>query len=229
MLENSKGILLVLVRKPYDVGDRIVIQEPNAAVDNMGPPSGGWVVEKVDLYSTTVRLGTTREYCTFSNGSLANSRILNLNRSDKPNVFHYLKFAMNVSQDQLDIFRREVNQYVKDRPRSWIKVVSMRCKAIEIDLQYLQYALIIQHREKWQSFSAIQVDKGEVFTFCLNLMKRLNMNYTAPKMPIELVPSTGPNPSGYIDDARRKVAETYGPNAVDLDQDIPYSSKNKNV
>lgn len=222
----------MLVRKPYDVGDRIVLLDPNAAVDNFGPPSGGWVVEKVDLYTTTVRLGTTREYCTFSNGSLANSRILNMNRTDKPNIFHYVKVTLDVTQEQLDTFRQEVTQFVKDRPRSWIKIVNMRCDSIETEMQYLQYVIIIQHREKWQSFLAIQIDQGEVFVFCQKLMRKLGMNYTAPKMPIELVGGrtqkalhsvVASEASLRVDDMDARTS------SLDIDDSAPYNDKNKNI
>mmetsp|Transcript_41236 Transcript_41236/g.98739 ORF Transcript_41236/g.98739 Transcript_41236/m.98739 type:complete len:215 (+) Transcript_41236:3166-3810(+) len=213
--------------------------EPNAAVNNNGPPSGGWVVEKVDLFTTQVRLGTTREYCTFANGSLANSRILNMNRSENPNVFHYLKFAINVTQDQLDAFKNAVTEYVKNRPRSWTKIVAMRCDSVAVEQSYIQYLLIIQHREKWQAYGQICSDRGQIFIFCLHLMKKLGMHYTAPKMPIELVPgqlSSPPDGSDtaaaaaaagvHDDDAVRWIVETYGPNGIDLN---PEEEKNKDA
>eukprot|EP00751_Fragilariopsis_kerguelensis_P032188 CAMPEP_0170971174 /NCGR_PEP_ID=MMETSP0735-20130129/45067_1 /TAXON_ID=186038 /ORGANISM="Fragilariopsis kerguelensis, Strain L26-C5" /LENGTH=758 /DNA_ID=CAMNT_0011391085 /DNA_START=131 /DNA_END=2406 /DNA_ORIENTATION=- len=160
--------------------------EEYAGTDDFGPSSGGWIVEKVDLYTTTVRLGSTREYATFTNGSLSNSRILNLRRSEKPNVYMYLKFTMDATQEQLDEFRRKIIVFIKDRPREWIKVVSLRCTNVEIDLQYLKYVLIVQHRESWQSFSTIQVSKGDIYIYALYLQKELSMDYTAPKMPVQL-------------------------------------------
>jgi hypothetical protein len=120
---------------------------PNAPVDTKGPPAGGWVVEKVDLFTTTVRLGTTREYSTFSNGSLADSRILNLKRSVKPNVHMYLKFTINVTKEQLDVFHMNIAEFIKDRPREWIRINGFRCTRVETELQYLEYLLIVQHRE----------------------------------------------------------------------------------
>ena len=179
-------MLLILVRRPYDIGDRVCFLEPNAAVDNLGPPSGGWIVESVDLYTTTCRLGTTREYATFTNGSLANSRILNLKRSEKPNVYMNLKFTMNVTQKQLDEFRKRIIEFIKDRPREWIKVVSLRCTHVETEHQYLKYVLIVQHRESWQSYATIQISKGDIYIFALHLQKELKMEYVAPKLPVHL-------------------------------------------
>ena len=175
-----------MVRKPYDIGDKVCFLSADAPVDDFGPPSGGWIVENVDLYSTTVRLGSTREYATFTNGSLASSRILNLKRSEKPNIYMYLKFTMNVSQEQLDEFRRRIIVFIKDRPREWIKVVSLRCTDVETEQQYLKFVLIVQHRESWQSFATIQVSKGDVYIHALHLQRELKMNYTAPTVPVQL-------------------------------------------
>jgi hypothetical protein len=160
--------------------------DANADVDDVGPPGGGWIVENVDLYTTTVRMGTTREYATFTNGSLANSRILNLKRSVKPNIYMYLKFTMNITQEQLDEFRRRITEFIKSRPREWIKLVSLRCTHFETDLQYLKFALIVQHRESWQSYPLIQVSKSDVYIHALHLQKELKMNYTAPELPVHL-------------------------------------------
>lgn len=179
-----EGILLILVRRPYDIGDKICIEDANAGVDDLGPPSGGWIVENVSLYTTTVRQGTTREYATFTNGSLANSRILNLRRSEKPNIYMYLKFTMNVTQEQLDEFRKRITKFTKDRPREWIKVVSFRCINVETEQQYAEFVLIVQHREPWQSYGTIQVSKGHVYVHSLHLQKQLKMEYTAPEMPV---------------------------------------------
>jgi hypothetical protein len=161
--------------------------DANADVDDFGPPSGSWIVENVDLYTTTVRLGTTREYATFTNGSLANSRILNLKRSEKPNIYMYLKFTMNITQEQLNQFRTRITKFVKDRPREWIKLVSLRCTHFETEQQYLKFALIVQHRESWQSYGTIQVSKSDIYIHALHLQKELKMDYTAPKVPVHLI------------------------------------------
>ena len=160
-----------------------------------------------------------------------------MNRSPSPNVFHYLKFNLSVTQDQLDAFRNAVTEYVKDRPRSWTKIVSMRCDSIAVDQNYIQYVLIIQHREKWQAFGQIVSDRGQIFIFCLHLMKKLGMNYEAPKMPIELVAgrrsplhsssAVAAGTAGFDDDVIQRITEMYGPNGID--PNIPEEGKNKDI
>ena len=175
-----------MVRKPYDIGDKVCFLDPNSAVDNDGPPGGGWLVENVDLYTTTVRQGTTREYATFANGSLSNSRIINLRRSDKPNIYMYLKFPLDISKEQLRDFRKGINDFIRDRPREWVKLISLRCTTFEVDSKHLKFTLILQHRESWQSHGAIQVSKSKMYIHALLLQKKLQMDFSAPKAPVEL-------------------------------------------
>jgi len=50
-----EGLLFIMLRKPYDVGDRIAV----ASNDNLASPDGssGWIVKDIDLYSTTLVFG----------------------------------------------------------------------------------------------------------------------------------------------------------------------------
>jgi len=88
-----EGLLLILVRRPYDIGDRIAVSQVDQ--DTSVDGSTGWIVEKIDLYTTTVRLAATREIATVSNGSIARSRIINMKRSLQAQVALYLKFGID--------------------------------------------------------------------------------------------------------------------------------------
>ena len=123
---------MILVRKPFDVGDRIAISDPEIDTDTNG--SAGWIVEKVDLFTTTVRFATTREVATISNGALAGSRIINLKRSEKALVYIYLKFGVDVPHGKIESFKVEVTAFVKDRPREWLALTGFRSTRIEADL-----------------------------------------------------------------------------------------------
>lgn len=123
---------------------------------------------------------------TFSNGSLSGLRIVNLKRSEKPNIFMYLKFGVDVSTEQIESFRVRLTEYVKQRPREWIRLIGFRCTRVEADLGFMEYVIIIQHREAWQNLSAVLESKSDVFSFGLQAQKDLNMRYTAPAMPIEM-------------------------------------------
>lgn len=139
---SDQGILFVLARRPYDIGDRVHIDSVTSEPKSVGRESS-WIIEKVDLYTTTARLGT-RELATFSNGSLAGMRVVNLNRSDKPSVCFKLKFPVDSTLQQRQIFKRRVSSFIKERPRQWIKIVDFRSIRVEADLGFVEYAMIVQ-------------------------------------------------------------------------------------
>ncbi len=182
---DLQGILFVLARKPYDIGDLVNIDDVTAQSNIFGGESS-WIIEKVDLFTTTARLGATRELATFSNGSLSTMRIKNLNRSDKPNVFLNLKFSLDSTQQQRQMFKKRLTAFVKERPREWIKMVDFRSTRVEADLGFVEYVIILQHREKWQNLGAILTSRGDVFNFAVELQKVLHMKYKAPHVPIDI-------------------------------------------
>jgi len=68
-----EGWLFILVRRPYDIGDRIHINVPNSDPGLHG--SASWFVRDVDLFTTTVVYAATGEKATLNNGSLASFRV----------------------------------------------------------------------------------------------------------------------------------------------------------
>lgn len=76
--------------------------------------------------------------------------------------------------------------FVKERPREWIRLVDFRSTSIEAHLGYVQYVLILQHREKWQNLGAVLSSRGEVFNYAVEVQKDLDMKYRAPHVPIDI-------------------------------------------
>ena len=108
----------LVVRRPYDIGDRIAIAnaDTNASLDG----SATWFVQSVGLFTTTVRFAATNEVATLANGSLAASRVINAKRSTQANCYVYMKFSVDVPYSKVLIFRKAVEDFIKDRPREWI-------------------------------------------------------------------------------------------------------------
>jgi small-conductance mechanosensitive channel len=123
---------MIFVQKPYDVGDRIAIGDVTGVAGREG--QAGWIVERVNLYSTTIRLGATREVATVPNGQLACTRITNLKRSKKAFVYIHLKFGIGVSNDKAGIVRSQVKEFVDSRPREWVTMSGFRMTEIQADL-----------------------------------------------------------------------------------------------
>eukprot|EP00980_Cylindrotheca_fusiformis_P005230 scaffold1119_cov120-Cylindrotheca_fusiformis.AAC.10 len=159
---------------PYDVGDRIKVTSSTLALDNSGP--SGWVVEKVDLFSTTLRCGSTRKGTAIPNWQLAHAGITNLKRSDKPLIHSHLKFGVGTSKDQFTLFRDRVTDYVRARPREWSNLRSFRRTRMDQDLGYVEYVIVLQHRELWQNYISIQESKDDLFRHCLELQTAMGIS-----------------------------------------------------
>jgi hypothetical protein len=177
-------LLLVLVRQPYDIGDRIAVSNPM----NDTPPDGSttWFVEGITLFTTTVRCASTNEVGTYSNGSLASLRIINAARSPKAIVTVKLKFGIDVPYEKVKLFGTVIENFVKDRPREWINLLGFRATAVEADLGYIAYIVILNHVESWQNIGAIKQSQADVASFCLEVSKKMNMRFIAPPMPVDL-------------------------------------------
>lgn len=122
---------MIFFRRPFDVGDRIAIGDVTQPTDPEG--TMGWIVEKVDLYSTTMRFAPTREVATVTNGDLASTRIINLYRSKKALVYIILKFGIVVPKTKVDLLKHEIQEFVAARPREWVSLVAFRMSEIQAD------------------------------------------------------------------------------------------------
>ena len=110
-----EGLLLIFVRRPYDIGDRIATSNPKSDTNSNG--SSTWYVDRVTLFTTTVRFATTNEVATYSNGSLALLRIINANRSPKAIISVLIKFGLETPFSKITVFRTAVENFIKARPR----------------------------------------------------------------------------------------------------------------
>jgi len=179
-----KGVLLILVRDAYDVGDRIALSNPNDDTDGDG--STTWFVEYVGLYSTVVRLAGTNEVASLCNGSISSSRIINAARSPRACVYIRLKFDLNIPYKKIETFKEVIMKFVKERPREWASFNGFRAQSVEVDSNYIGYVIVLTHRQSWQYLSQILIDKAAVSCYCLEVTKKLGMTYTAPPMPVHL-------------------------------------------
>jgi len=119
-----EGLLLILVRRPYDIGDRIAVSDVNTDTNTGG--STTWFVKDVTLFTTTVLLAATNEVATYSNGSLAASRIINAARSPQAVLFFLLKFPIDTPYEKLKVFKGCLEKFVIARPR-YVELLCVFC------------------------------------------------------------------------------------------------------
>ena len=138
-----EGVLFILVRRPYGIGDRIHVSdvEENTSIEG----SLGWVVEHVTLFETIATWTPTQERCSLSNGSLANSRIINAARSPQPQFHLFLKFHIDEPYEKILIFKSAIEEFMRARPREWLALNGFRASRVVADQGYVEYVIAIQY------------------------------------------------------------------------------------
>lgn len=179
-----EGMLLIAARRPYDLGDRILIVSPEN-VENHGV-AYSWLVEDINLFSTTLRFGNTGEVATVNNGSIAGSRIVNCARSQNALITFTFKLRLFSAENKVTLLSDAIKTYVKDRPRTWVQVVFFRPDDIDPDNAIIIYNLRIQHRKTWQDAPAILKDRGELLQFFFKTGEKLGILYDSPMQRIRL-------------------------------------------
>lgn len=106
-----EGLLFIIVRRPYGIGDIIHISDvqQDTSVDG----SQGWIVSNVTLTHTTATWHPTMEQANFSNASLSASRIINWARSPNAKFNITLNFPISTKYETIEIFKRAVEEYLK--------------------------------------------------------------------------------------------------------------------
>lgn len=160
------------------------------------PEIGGsrhWKVLKVDLVTTVAKHAATGEVASFSNGSLARARIMNMNRSTEPVVLLPVRFAVEVPYSTILVFRSAVEKFVADRPQEWLAFLAFRIVRVEYEQNFMEYMIVLTHRIKWQDIGKVLDSKAALSSFCVEVQKVLGCRYRAPAMGVELSMKNGEN------------------------------------
>lgn len=75
---------------------------------------------------------------------------------------------------------------MKARPREWLALNGFRAHRIVADQGFMEYAIVIQHRESWQSIGVLLDSKANLSSYCNEVARQLNMHYRAPPLPVDL-------------------------------------------
>jgi small-conductance mechanosensitive channel len=204
-----------------------------SAVNDDSPINGseGSIVEDISLFHTTVRSSLTREIATFSNGALAQSRIINLRRSDKAQISINVKFGVDVPHDKIVLFRKAVETFVQDRPQEFVGTLGFRISRVESDLGFIEYVIVLQSREGWQSIGTVLESKAKVSCFCIEVQKQIGALFVAPPMPVNSnVDNSSRNKQDY-DEAMKNptrdcnIAEAFVANSSGRRESLVFSLK----
>lgn len=186
----TEGLLFILARRPYQIGDAIHVS--NVETDTNYHGSAWWIVQDVTLFTTTVIFLYTGERATLSNGSLASSRIINSSMSPQAYLYITLKFPVDVSYEKLEVFHSAIEQFLKNRPREWLSYLDFRALRVEANEGFIEYMVAVQHRQSWANWGTIMLSKAHLIHFSLELSKKLNIWYKTPPLPVNLSVSGHP-------------------------------------
>mmetsp|Transcript_8271 Transcript_8271/g.11966 ORF Transcript_8271/g.11966 Transcript_8271/m.11966 type:complete len:635 (-) Transcript_8271:61-1965(-) len=173
------GVLLIAIRRPYDLGDRILVCSP----DNVKNPGYAytWFVEDINVFTTTIRFAATNEVATVNNGTLSTLRIVNCSRSSNAVVSFTLKFKLDqMSSDTTALFKNEVLALVKQRTRAWESLLFFRCNEIDTNINLVVFQMSVKHRRTWQDASLILEHRADILWHCMELGRQLGVNYVSP-------------------------------------------------
>jgi hypothetical protein len=137
-------------------------------------------------FTTSVIFMFTNERATLSNGSLANSRIINSSRSPQAYLYILLKFHIDVPYEKLEVFHTALEKYFRSRPREWLSLIRFCATSVEADRGYVEYIVVGQHREGWTSWNALRLSQAHLATFSLELSKKLDIRFKQPPLPVDL-------------------------------------------
>lgn len=179
---SVEGMLLIAVRRPYDIGDRITISR--AEQTPCPGPGDAWVVEDIDLTTTTLRFVSTNEVCTINNSTLTHFRIVNFRRSPKAGIAIPVHFRVDTTHSEIEVFRERIELYLKNRPRVWEALVFFRNSSLNKTAGYITYILKVRHARRWQNPTVtaqkakleMQVDKIATELGILFVRRLDNMN-----------------------------------------------------
>jgi len=193
-----EGILLIAVRRPYDLGDRIYMSDPAETCIDYEYFSS-WFIEgkiswrhaliacsfspshlptDINLFNTTVRYAGTNEVATLSNGSIANMRIVNGNRSPNAMVWFQLPFHISILQDSaMDRLKSALEKYALNNPREWHSFAYCRIGEYVVEKEKVVITIGFQHRAAWQDLGRILTGKAELIAYTYGVGKNLGVIY----------------------------------------------------
>lgn len=178
-----EGMIMIAVRRPFDLGDKISII--GSASDPPPDCDPGhqvmWIVEDCNLFTTTLRLTRSNEVSTISNGSIANTRIVNHARSKKAVVNLKLPMTLSrVTHEHITIVKSALTQYIHDNPRVWYRLINWRMAKVVTNHDFILFSAQVQHVRPWQDTLPVLTAKGDLEKFCIDIIVKLGIHYDSP-------------------------------------------------
>ena len=84
------------------------------------------------------------------------------------------------------MFHEALDAFVRNRPREWVALKSFRAVSVNAQLGFIEYIVILNHRESWACWSQVRTSQSDLMGFGVELAKKLDIVYKQPTLPINL-------------------------------------------
>lgn len=173
-----EGCIMIAIRRPFDLGDRIAIADASALPQDGDPGYGAtWFVEDCNLFTTTLRLSKSNEIATVKNGTIADKKIINHNRSERAVVNFVLSLKSSVTHEEATVVKSAIEQHIVDSPRIWAQLLNFRIIDVDPSAQLTKIAVVVQHIRPWQDMMSVLTARGDLIKFCTEILIRLNIHF----------------------------------------------------
>lgn len=68
----------------------------------------------------------------------------------------------------------------------WAQLNGIRTTRVEMELNYVEYVIVVTHREMWQNIGPILSSQADLASFSLEVSKKLGLRYHQPPKPVHL-------------------------------------------
>ncbi len=142
------GILFALINRPFNIGDRIILEKDAATSGNI-TPCNEWLVENIGPFQTKARHCTRGNVVTMANAVLSASHIGCRGLSSQIPVSMKIYFPLDVGVEKLGAFRKALQEFVDSRHHDWTRLQSYRETCIDASSDLVEYSIDLVSRESW--------------------------------------------------------------------------------
>lgn len=177
--ETFAGILFVLAARPYDIGDRIVVNDPGT----MGLGREQFTVVDIGLISTRL-LSLNGEMHVLQNFITRRLSVINIQRSRNPIVPMVVQMPTRTTGSQVSELIEAVRTYIAATPTDWITLANAF-----IDSPDYKAGVIVVNLFPLSAYAHARDDlldqsRSRLYMFVHVYMQSAGMEYVQPRMEV---------------------------------------------
>jgi hypothetical protein len=177
--EVLAGIVFVLASRPYDIGDRIVINDPGTN----GSTREQFTVLEIGLLSTRVVSGGGEQH-SIQNFVTRRLSIINLHRSRNPVFAISVQLPARTPGAQISELIEVVRSYIAQRSSDWLALAGSSIEPPDYRQGVIELNLFCQSAHKKYVDDLIDSAKSSLYLFIHVYMQAAGMEYLQPRQEV---------------------------------------------